>query len=362
MHILQVVASSGWGGLERCVVELSNELAQDHEVTVLLPEDAVYADRFAGGVTLRSLPAGSRRNPLTVLRLARSIREIAPDVVHAHATKAVEMTWWASHLPGGLGGAPWVGTKHNTRRSRIFERVRHVTAVSRAAAGTLRQPQRAHIVYNGVRTREVEARPKDTVFTMISITRLDPYKRVDVLVRALSLLDFPARLLIAGDGSEAEAIVALAGELGLQDRVRLLGLRDDIPELLASAHVQVSASTREGFSLGIIEGLEYSSVVLTTPVGGAREILTPRFLVEADTASGDRAASAASRRAVAQAAVSPETFAAAMTRAYEEYDDYVEAFAELKERHGDRFTWARVARDYVDVYRSALASAPTAEG
>jgi glycosyltransferase involved in cell wall biosynthesis len=213
MHILHVVASVGWGGMERCVVEVSNELAERHDVTVLLPPGAEYKGRFSDQVTLRPLPGGSRRNPLTIWRLAARIRELGPDIVHAHATKAAELVWWASRLPGGLGGTPYLATKQNTRRSRIFDLVPHVTAVSEAVARTLPDPQRAHVVYNGVRVRDVAPQPTSDVFTMVSITRLDPYKRVDVLIRAMAELDFPARLLIAGEGSERDALERLIREI-----------------------------------------------------------------------------------------------------------------------------------------------------
>jgi glycosyltransferase involved in cell wall biosynthesis len=355
VHILHVVASHGWGGMERAVVEVASELASRCRVSVLLPRGASYEHRFADEVTLHSLPEGSRRNPITVWRLARRIRDIAPDLVHAHATKASEMVWWASHLPGGLGGAPFIATKQNTRRSRIFDHVRHVTGVSETVAATVRDPDRVHVVYNGVRVRGVEPQEKSDVFTMLSITRLDPYKRVDVLVRAMVDLEFPARLLIAGEGSERGRLEDLVRELGLQDRVEFLGLREDIPELLSAAHVQVAASTREGFSLGIVEGLQYADVVLTTPVGGAREIFPERFLVGTKGRSGHTPASARSRRDAAHAGVDPGAFAEAITRVHDDYGAYVEAFAEVKDRHRARFTWKAITDAYEAVYASVLA-------
>ena len=354
MHVLQVVASVGWAGLERCVVEVSNELAKEHQVTVLLPPSAVYRDRFVDAVRLEPIPAGSRRNPLTNARLGKAVRAIGPDIVHAHATKASEMVWWASRMPGGLG-VPFVATKHNTRRSRIFDYIEHVTGVSKAVARSVPGGQRVHVVGNGVRRREVTPRPKPDVFTMASITRLDPYKRVDVLIRALAELDFPARLVIAGEGSEREALESLAGEVGVAEQVDFLGLIDDVPELLSSVHMQVTASTREGFSLGIIEGLQYADVVLTTPVGGAPEILTEDFLVGGN-ADDAIAASAKSRRDVEHAGVTAAAFAESITRIHADYDRYVTDFAELRARHGVRFTWEAVTGAYLEVYAQVLDS------
>jgi glycosyltransferase involved in cell wall biosynthesis len=330
LRVLQIVASPGWGGLEQAVVELSNELAETCEVHAMVPAEASFRDRFAPGVTLHPLPEGSRRNPLTALRLARSIERISPDVVHAHAARAVEMVWWARRIsPGRLAAAADVATKHNTRTRRIFDRVKTVTAVSAAAAGTIRDAGRVVVVPNGIRVRSVSPLPLPDVFTFIAVGRLDRYKGFDRLVDAVAALTFPFRLLLVGEGGERGRIEARVAELGLGDRVEFTGHRDDVPELLAGAHVQVVPSRSEGFGLVIIEGLHYAHLLVSTPVGVATEVLPSELLLD------------------------PPDLASELARVHEEYDDLRALFSSIAAQRRERFTWRAAAEGYRAVYERA---------
>ncbi len=62
--------------------------------------------------------------------------------------------------------------------------------------------------------------------------------------------------------------------------MELLGHRDDVPELLARAHVQVVSSRTEGFGLVVAEGVHYADVLVSTPVGIAPEVLPPALLID----------------------------------------------------------------------------------
>jgi glycosyltransferase involved in cell wall biosynthesis len=76
-----------------------------------------------------------------------------------------------------------------------------------------------------------------------------------------------ARLLIVGDGPCREAITATVDQLGLADHVRLLGTRDDVPELLAAADVLVLTSDMEASPVSILEAMACGKPVVATQVG-----------------------------------------------------------------------------------------------
>lgn len=278
LRVLQFSASPGWGGAEKVFVDLSNALADWCDVIALVVPGTRYLDRFSPDVEIiEAARSGSRRNPFMVAEVARVIRGVGPDVVHSHAARAAELVHWARLLES----APHVATKHNTRKGRIFERVPAVVCVSESVRGTLRRTDGTTVIYNGIPVVPVPGRPeKPAVFTIVAVGRLHEHKGFDLLVRDAAKLDFPFRLLIAGDGPERGPLEALIADLGLGDRVELLGHRDDVPELLARAHVQVVSSRTEGFGLVVAEGVHYSDVLISTPVGIAPEVLPPALLID----------------------------------------------------------------------------------
>ncbi len=82
-----------------------------------------------------------------------------------------------------------------------------------------------------------------------------------------------AVLVMAGDGPEREACEALAAELGLQDNVRFLGSRDDVPQILAACDLVVVPSKSEGLSLAAIEACAGKAVV-GFDAGGLSDVIT----------------------------------------------------------------------------------------
>lgn len=328
MRVLQILASSGWGGTEKAFVELAAALAPRCEVIAAIPPDAVYAPRLAdAGVPIRPLRAGSRRNPLALAHLRRIVREVAPDVVHTHAAKATEMAYWV----GWITPLRHVATKHNTRRDRIFGHARWVTAVSEAARASIGGRRDVAVVHNAVDVEPRPRRPDPDVFTVLAVGRLHRHKGFDALVRALATLPGAWALDVAGEGPERPELEALVRRLGLDGRVRLLGHRDDVADLMARAHVQVVSSRTEGFSLALVEGLLCCEVVVSTPVGVAGEILPAELLVGLDGLA-DRLADVRARPG-----------------------HYAELTARARAGVGDRFRPERATADYLEVYRRALA-------
>jgi glycosyltransferase involved in cell wall biosynthesis len=120
---------------------------------------------------------------------------------------------------------------------------------------------------------------------------------------------WPWDLDIVGDGPEREALLALSARLGLDGRVRFLGLRDDVPELLANADVFLLVSDSEGMSLSLIEGVASGLPVIATDVGNNAELVINAwngFVIP----PGDREALGRSLRALLTDETLRRTFAA----------------------------------------------------
>ncbi|HWQ14121.1 MAG TPA: glycosyltransferase [Roseiflexaceae bacterium] len=186
------------------------------------------------------------------------------------------------------------------------------------------------------------------------VGRIEPLKGIDALIEALALLlarhpEWRGRLgvLVVGGGGEGERtrwnaeqrrLDALRTALGVQDAVRFLGARsqEQLPLLYAAADVVTMPSHYESFGMAALEGLACGRPVVATCAGG------PAFIVEDGvsgllTPPGDPSALAARlERLLADDALRAEMGAAAAARA-------------------ERFGWATVSCDVLQVYREALA-------
>jgi glycosyltransferase involved in cell wall biosynthesis len=123
---------------------------------------------------------------------------------------------------------------------------------------------------------------------ILSVGRLSREKGHADLIRAMievrSAYDFPAVLVIVGDGPERARLERLRVRLGLEGAVHLVGYRDDVPRFYAAADVFVLPSYSEGSPNVLLEAMDAGVPIVARAVGGVREmirdgeqgLLTPR--------------------------------------------------------------------------------------
>jgi glycosyltransferase involved in cell wall biosynthesis len=180
----------------------------------------------------------------------------------------------------------------------------------------------------------------------VCVARLAPQKNHVLLLQAFAqgpASNPRARLVLVGGGKLGPELEKEADALGLGDRVRFLGTRSDIPEILGAADVFVLSSDYEGSPLSIMEAMAAGKPVISTAVGGVPELVedgrsgllvprgSPKALAEAMSLLVENHEA---REAMGKASLelATERFdARVMTRAYEElYDKMVRSV------HGDR--------------------------
>ena len=141
-----------------------------------------------------------------------------------------------------------------------------------------------------------------------TVAALRPEKNISRLLRAFAML--PAgRLVIIGDGPERPALEALAGSLGVADRVQFAGYHQDTPAFYAQFDIFALSSDTEQMPLSVIEAMASGLPVVSTAVGDVRLMVAAEnaeFIVPLDEValagalaalSGDREA----RRRLGQA-------------------------------------------------------------
>ncbi|CAN5398267.1 glycosyltransferase [soil metagenome] len=112
----------------------------------------------------------------------------------------------------------------------------------------------------------------------LSVGRLGRMKGFDLLLKALAIADLDVRtsLVIAGDGPEREGLATLARELGIADRVALVGWldRQEVANAMAGARAVVVPSRVEAFGIVVLEAWRSGVPVIVTARGGASEFAT----------------------------------------------------------------------------------------
>lgn len=110
---------------------------------------------------------------------------------------------------------------------------------------------------------------------LICVGRLAQIKGHEILIQAFSNIKshFPVKLLIVGDGPELQKIKTLIAKMEMGNNIKLLGERDDVPELLGLSDCFVLSSHSEGLSCSIIEAMAAGLPVLATNVGGNSELI-----------------------------------------------------------------------------------------
>jgi glycosyltransferase involved in cell wall biosynthesis len=302
MRIVYLLTSLGMGGAERLVLTLASRMAgRGHTVHLLVLRPPV-AEQWPTALPIVHL--GMRRTPLSVIagfaQARRFLRGLRPDLLHSHSFHANIV---ARLLKLFIPSTAVLSTVHNVYEGgwqrmlayRLTDGLScQTTAVSQAAAERFVRlkavPQRKCMVLtNGIDTAEFapEADRRFRVraemgageeFIWLTAGRIAPAKDHPNLLRAFLQITAACpdtRLWIAGEGEvdEVSDLIVLAQELGLDGRVRWLGLRRDLPALLDAADGFVLASAWEGMPLALGEAMAMEKPVAATDVGGVRELV-----------------------------------------------------------------------------------------
>lgn len=372
IHVHHVLLSLDPGGLENGVVNVVNGLdAADFRSSICcLKDTGAFAARIRSAqVPIRSMGLRQGNDWGLPLRLARLFRSTRSDIVH---TRNAESFFYAS-IAARLAGVPVLihsehGRTFTDRRlrwhaQRLLSGLAHgIFAVSADLREQLvrhigLRSERIDVLYNGVDTAHFAAVDRNhargdlglpgDAFVIGSIGRLVNVKNYPLLLRAFAAQgDHNAFLVLAGDGPERTALDALATQLGVAARVRLLGHRDDIPRILAALDVFVLCSRSEGMSNTLLEAMAAGLPTIATRVGGNPEILRDgldgRLVADDDQQAlaatlGELAGAAGMRRAMGERArrrVVQEFSMQAMVQRYAKY--YVAQHRRAQARAGKR--------------------------
>jgi glycosyltransferase involved in cell wall biosynthesis len=260
--------------------------------------------RAAGGRVVALDAAGARRLPVAALRLRRALRDLGSDVVHSNLI-------WPSVLVEVVRRTmrprpASVLARHHNRNHHLRDRPLHVRldrwaarradtvlAVSPAVKETLVGPEavpgdRVTVVGNGLDWGRVRASPEGRERwrarfegrpLLVAAGRLDFQKDYPTLLTAVARVARTRRdvvLAVAHQNADERRVAvlqSLARAQGIERNVVLLGMVEDVHDLMAAADVFVQASVDESFGQALLEAMALGTPVVATTPGGAADVM-----------------------------------------------------------------------------------------
>lgn len=293
--IMHLVHSLECGGTERVLVSLLR--AFDHGAM----RHAVVTQRTAGPLAaqlsdeIACIPLALKgRARMAGLRLAQVCRHLRPAVLHAR-----NVNTWSDALAARifcptmrlvLGFHGLQGGAGFSRRDRTVARIANKMGARFASVSLhgrrkmaselgLRHEQ-IHYLPNGIHLPSGLTRKSGSMrsqlgygtdeFVLGIVGSLTPVKGHELLLSAIAVAKSnnpQLRLLVVGGGPLKAPLEAVAAALGLQQQVRFLGPRNDVPDILSALNGYVCASHSEGMSNALLEAMAAELPVVSTDVG-----------------------------------------------------------------------------------------------
>lgn len=288
-NILHISRTMDIGGAERIVYQLSSDLKDEFDSVHVASTGGLWESELAAkGIQHHKILDIDSKNPLTVLKLLTSIRQIIKkndiSIVHTHHRMAAFYIHLLKLVHPKL---IHVYTAHNVFKDKLpLYRFALTNAKSVAVGEAVNKNLKedvgitdSRVIYNGVVLKETD----DQVDEIISyggiklgcIARLSEQKGLTYLLDAMSLLTVKdIRLFIVGDGELRNELENKVKELDLQDSVTFLGYRKDIAECINSFDFCVLPSVFEGFGLVAIEAFMNGKTIVATDIPGLNEVVT----------------------------------------------------------------------------------------
>lgn len=291
LRILHVITSLETGGAEHLMVDLLprlRDLGYDVELAVFFSRKTTFYKKLEqSGIKIHGFSETEGVYSYKhIFRLKKLMKKF--DVVHTHNT--------ACQMFAAIGRSKKIKlftTEHSTSTRRrnykifryidrwMYKKYDQIICISEPSEESLRKyignTYPIITIHNGIdvkrfsEAKRIDIDPSDNkLITMVAGFRYE--KDQPTVIKAMAYLPENYHLLLVGDGERRHEFELLIYNLGLQNRVHLLGLRNDVPRILKTSDVIVMSSHREGLSLSNVEGMSSGNPFIASDVEGLREV------------------------------------------------------------------------------------------
>ena len=300
--ILHVVWSLEVAGAEKLAFDMVHALPRDSTIVCSVNKDGMLGDRLRkDGYTVYHRDKKPGLDWSMVCWLRDIIAREQVDAIHAHqyspmvyavlaafANRKLTLIY-TEHGRNYPEKRRWKRTLVNPLLARMIDGIVSISENTRKAMIEFdRLPgERIKVIHNGVdldkvrgvadiREKRAELDIPDGYDVVGTAARFDEVKNLPMMLRAFRHV-VAARpntlLLIAGTGNLGNALKNLARELGIEKKVRFVGLRHDLPDILRVLKVFLLTSFTEGVSITLLEAMSNGIPAVVTQVGGNPEVV-----------------------------------------------------------------------------------------
>ncbi|MEH7225034.1 glycosyltransferase family 4 protein [Bacillus sp. JJ1566] len=306
MKVLHLNAGAETGGGMIHILSLLDQLNREEFILGVFEEGEMSKRAREKGIQVEVFQQTSRYDLSILKRIIDYIKLNSIDIVHTHGPRA---NLYAVLLKP-FTSCKWVTTIHSDPRDDFlnggfkgtvftklnffsYKRMDHFFAISNRFKDMLVEfgikENSITTIYNGISftepkfervTREELGLTKND-FVIIMIARLHPVKGHTIAFEAVKELkrDHPnVRLVLVGDGPIRQELEQKTAELGIENEVKFLGHKENIHGLLLNADAEILVSFSESFPLVILEAARAHVPVISTDVGGVKDLISDHSL------------------------------------------------------------------------------------
>ncbi|HEV3215992.1 MAG TPA: glycosyltransferase family 4 protein [Vicinamibacterales bacterium] len=298
MFSLHIDTQRDWrGGQRQVLLTVLGLRERGHRAVLLAHPEGELAKRASEGHDLLKLAPRTEVDLHAGWRLSRIIRELKPDLVHAHdphavAAAALALAFNTSSEGPGLIASRRVAfhLKPNAFSRWKYRQVDCFIAASASIHATLLndgiEPSKIATVYEGIDVHRIQAEPRASIHAELWLPTNAPIvgatgaltaekgHRHLIDAAALVVRDVPdARFVILGEGELRPSLERQVRELHLDKHVLLPGFRADVLAFLRAFDVFVMPSIAEGLGTSLLDAMAASKATVATRTGGIPEVV-----------------------------------------------------------------------------------------
>lgn len=286
INILQLVTGLGMGGAEKVVLDLAKYISNEEFNTIVVSmskRDELYQEFLNNKIDTKLLrKSNSLKDIFYIINtINKLVKEKNIQIIHAHMTHSIIV---ASILKVINPSLKIIFTSHNLNIGSklreylvwILKPLRNIDIIFSKDILKYFYKKDYKIIPNGIKIDKYNLNlSKNKKFTFIAVGRLETVKNHKFLIEIANELkdEFDFEIQIVGHGYLKEELENLIQKYDLKEYVKLLGLRNDIPELLNQSHCLLMPSLWEGLPIVILEAGASNLPIIATPVGSIPSLL-----------------------------------------------------------------------------------------
>ena len=306
IKVLHIIPSLNAGGAEKLIEEslpiMKNNYNIDIEVLLLTNKGNVFDEKLKeNNIKINVSPYEKIRSLKNILYIQKHIKRNHYDIVHSHLFPC---NYWASMVSKLIfkNKPKFITTEHSTHNKRrdklyfrpieklIYSSYDTIISISEGTQQNLinwikpKGKDKFVVIENGInlvdfinaepyKKSDLDSKFNESTRLLCMVGSFSKQKDQATIIRAMKELPDNTFLLLVGDGSLRIENENLAKELEVDERVKFLGIRKDVPRIFKTSDIVIVSSHWEGFGLVAAEGMAAGKPVIASDVPGLSEVV-----------------------------------------------------------------------------------------